>query len=220
MKTMTTKNNAAMVKMMNKKSIMGKIKMLVLALVGVMALGFTSCSSNDDNDPTAPYVGQKATQLTAQPVLYITDSMLDVFDITYNADGESVLLTRENTELNATSPIKQRAYKGKRATYTSFPASVKATAKMKVKDGIDLKTMGKTDILLAFDLDAKNNSVNSASWDKLVINPSLTFSSITWSKRTDEAIARQLKQNTSTIEASFASAASAVATFQNRVAAE
>lgn len=220
MKTMTTKNNAAMVKMMNKKSIMGKIKMLVLALVGVMALGFTSCSSNDDDDPTAPYVGQKATQLTAQPVLYITDSMLDVFDITYNADGESVLLTRDNTELNATSIIKQRAYKGKRSTYTSFPASVKATAKMKVKDGIDLKTMGKTELLLAFDLDAKNNSANGATWDQCVISPRLVSTGVTWSRGTDESIANLLKRNTSTIEASFASAASVVATFQNRVVAE
>lgn len=220
MKTMTTKNDTAMVKMMNKKSIMGKMKMLVLALVGVMALGFTSCSSNSDDDPTAPYVAPKATQLTAQPVLYITDSMLDVFDITYNADGESVLLTRENTELNATSPIKQRAYKGKRATYTSFPASVKATAKMKVKDGIDLKTVGKTELLLAFDLDAKNNSANGATWDQCVIAPRLTSTGVIWSRGSDETIANLLKRNTSTMEASFASAASVVATFQNRVVAE
>ncbi len=108
----------------------------------VAGLAFTSCSSSDDDD-TKPTTG--ATEAYLTPNVLVAEDMFDYFDVTCAIDGETIVLTKDNTQsVDKTVekiPFKLRQYTGAKKTYKKFPAEMKIVQTVKVKAGVDLKTI-------------------------------------------------------------------------------
>lgn len=173
MRTIATNNNVTAVKVNNSKSIMSKMRVLMLAVMAMLALGFASCSSSDDDTPGSG--GSKATQVEATPVVYIAEEMLQYFDITYKANGETVQITKENTKATTVGDdeIKYNVlqYTGNSTKLTSFPSSTEASATVTLKDGVDLsKLEGKITYTLGVYVLAKNNAGKAINIGKMNIN--------------------------------------------------
>lgn len=110
MKTMTTTtiNNASKVKVTNKQSVMSKIKVLMMALAAMMALGFASCSSNDDggsNNIGPSVVGEAKVQAVEAKLDYqISPDMEKLATVTvswYDENGEL-----QTKDMKASEPLK------------------------------------------------------------------------------------------------------------------
>ena len=127
---------------------------------------FTSCNDNDDDDDiTKPDEQTEATTATAQGVLYFTDSMLGIYDITYAVDGDTVVVTEENSDTTSydmgLGVYKVRKYVAPQKAYKIFPATMKITAEAKVKAGKSLETAGTFDYFFVLDKVITNDKGNA-----------------------------------------------------------
>lgn len=114
MKTMTTTSNATGTKVMNKQGILGKMKVLVLALLATMTLGFASCSSDDDSNGPAQPTAAKVENVQLHLEVSENSDMLDVNQYViqwYDADGnlQEKTLTHEDSELKLNFTYKPTA---------------------------------------------------------------------------------------------------------------
>ena len=145
-----------------KQNIMNKKSFSLLAGMAMVVAGFAfaSCSSNDDDikNPTV-----NATEAYARPVIIVTDNMLDVYDVTYTIDGNTVTVTKDNTVAIGDTTVDKttysmRKYVGAAKTYTQFPSYPTFVEHIKVKDGIDLRTTDKISLVRYAYYDYTNNS--------------------------------------------------------------
>ncbi len=145
-----------------KQNIMNKKSFSLLAGMAMVVAGFAfaSCSSNDDDikNPTV-----NATEAYARPVIIVTDNMLDVYDVTYTIDGNTVTVTKDNTvaigdTTVAKTTYSMRKYVGAAKTYTQFPSYPTFVEHIKVKDGKDLRTVDKISLVRYAYYDYTNNS--------------------------------------------------------------
>ena len=151
---------------MNRKA----ISLFIGAAMAVTGVAFTSCGGDDDVTPLKP-VEKVAKTATAQPVIYFAEDMLDIYDLTCTVDGETVTLTRDNTENSVyKDPIlplqySVRKYTSAQKTFTTFPATMEVTAQAKVKEGVDLRAVGEFDY--CFTLDNVLSNDNDNSWSQI-----------------------------------------------------
>ncbi len=145
-----------------KQNIMNKKSFSLLAGMAMVVAGFAfaSCSSNDDDikNPTV-----NATEAYARPVIIVSDKMLDVYDVTCNIDGNTVTVTKDNTVAIGDTIVDKttysmRKYVGAAKTYTQFPSYPTFVEHIKVKDGMDLRTVDKTSLVRYAYYDYTNNS--------------------------------------------------------------
>lgn len=175
MRTIATNNNVTAVKVMNSKSIMSKMRVLMLAVMAMLALGFASCSSSDDDNDVPGGGGSKATQMEVTPEVYIADDMLQYFDITYKYNGETVQLTKANTQATTVTvngiSYDVLKYTGNSSKLTSFPATTEASASVTLKDGVDLtKVDAKVKYTLGIKMLTKNNAGSTLNIDQTSIS--------------------------------------------------
>ena len=113
---MTTKNNATGTKVMNKQSVLGKMKVLVLALLATMTLGFASCSSDDDSNGPAQPAAAKVENVQLQLKISESPDMLELVQYTvqwYDAKGDlqEKTLTDKDNEIDLTINYESTATK-------------------------------------------------------------------------------------------------------------
>lgn len=137
---------------------------MVLMIAGVT---LTSCSDDDNNNSTS-----KATKATAQPVVYITDDMLTLYDVTCTVDGKTVTLTKDNTVATSQQKIgvytynyDLREYKIPATTYTKFPSSMEVTTSAKVKSNVNLQEVDKFNFCLCLSMNLTND--NDSKWSSV-----------------------------------------------------
>ncbi len=127
---------------------------------------FASCNDDDGNEDFKPEEQTEAKTATAQAVLYFTDSMLGIYDITCAVDGDTVIVTAENSDTTSYDGMvgvyKVRKYVAPQKAYKIFPATMKIVANAKVKTGKNLETAGEFDYF--FVLDKKLANDNGSAW--------------------------------------------------------
>ena len=131
------------------------------AAIVASALSLASCNKDDDpKEPTEKPVEAKTA--TAQVSVYFAEDMLRIYDVTCTVDGNTVALTTENTDTLSEDMgyevVKVRKFTTDAKTYESFPASLKVTAQAKVKEGMDLKTVGEFDFYFKMDKTLSNDA--------------------------------------------------------------
>ncbi len=144
-----------------------KLFSLLAGMTMVFAgLTLASCGGDDDNNGNEgglQPVG-KATEAYATPVVIVSDNMLDIYDATCTINGQSVTLTRDNTVLFDTTSngyaYSVRKYVGATKTYNQFPAQLNIVEHLKLKDGVDVKTASKFDMVINAKFVYTNNNVN------------------------------------------------------------
>lgn len=133
---------------------------LIAMAMTVAGISLTSCGSDDNGDGGNK---SKATTASAQPEVCIRSEMFDYFDITCTIDGETVTLTRDNTYDTSYTPYTDktkydvRMYKVSAKQYTTFPAKMTVSLTSKVKEGVDIRSIGKLTYLLYVDIAATND---------------------------------------------------------------
>lgn len=133
---------------------------LIAMAMTVAGVSLTSCGNDDNGDGGNK---SKATTASAQPEVCIRSEMFDYFDITCTIDGETVTLTKDNTYDTSYSPYTDntkydvRMYKVSAKQYTTFPAKMTVSLTSKVKEGVDIRSIGKLTYLLYVDIAATND---------------------------------------------------------------
>lgn len=194
------------------------ISLFMGAAMAVTGVIFTSCGGDDDGYDIKP-ADKVAKIAAAQPVIYFAEDMLDIYDITCTVDGETVTLTKNNTENSTyTDPIMKTQtpvlkYTSAQKTFATFPATMNVTAQAKVKAGVNLKTVGEFDY--CFTLDNVLSNDNNNSWSQ--INNTCKFSyteGLDFSEADDDDPLLIEKQNVvRTAKVTFTNAANVTVTY-------
>ena len=133
----------------------------------VAGLTLASCSNNDDEKE------QSTNTATSTPLVYCSEAMMAYFDVTCTIDGKAVTLTKDNTEAveqtlydSNDDPMyfKMRCYKGETKKHTSFPSTSTIVENVKVKSGVDLKTIERLDQFVMY-IRIDTDNTNNNTWD-------------------------------------------------------
>ncbi len=163
---------------MNKKI----FSILIAMAMVVVGLSLTSCG-DDDEDVVKP--SNKATEAYLTPTVYISEAMMDYFDATCTIDGQTVTLTRDNTEADNMTVegilFNIRKYKGATKTYKGFPSSLVVVQNVKPKAGVVLKDISRLDqfVMYTHVNFANNNTTNyvDGEWNTITGKLASTFQS-------------------------------------------
>lgn len=134
-----------------------KIKLLTVLVAIVAIFSGAVLTSCGNDEPASP----RAKTTTAEPSVYFVGSMLDLFDITCTINGQTTVLTRDNTTKVTHSLRTLRQYKLSTITYSKFPASCKASITCKLKDGVDLSSLFRSDYCLYAHMTYGNDNNNT-----------------------------------------------------------
>ena len=114
-----------------------KIKMMTLAALFCCAMSstmFTACGSDDDDDDKVQVDDKKPVAAIAEYKFYVSDEMLAMLDMTVEYYDENCeLQTKKLTQKEWVKKFRAAKY-----PVTSYGARLKA----KIKDGIDINTIG------------------------------------------------------------------------------
>lgn len=191
-----------------------KIYSLLIAMTMIVA-GITLTSCGDDGDDLTP--AGKATEAYLTHTVYVSESMMDYFDATCTIDGQTITLTKDNTETEnmtiAGTVFNLRKYTFAKKTYKSFPSTLNIVQDVKVKQGVNLKEVTRLDkfamyIHVNF---ANNNTTNYADGEWKTIKgdfESVFQSGVHFDQMSDEMLKRyQNPTLTTTINMSSANEA-------------
>ena len=188
---------------------------VMVAVAMFSATAITSCNK-DDNEYVAPSSKtSQATEVYSEPDVYVTDNMLQDFDIVATIDGEKVQLTTANTVPTSyaqkydyfsdgsyerqTKSYPVRKFTTGKKTFKNFPASQKISVTATVKNGVDLaKKYGNNtyDYCLFAQFERSNNGVGFSG----SISPkAIHFRTVKW----DDSTVAKYKSKTYTATITF-----------------
>lgn len=197
-----------------------KIFSLLMAMAMVVA-GVTLTSCSDDENEVKP--SGKATEAYLTTTVYVAEPMLEYYDATCTVDGQTVTLTKDNTVAEDKTIdgllFNLRKYTFAVKTYKSFPSTLNIEQSVKVKSGVDLKTIDRLDQFAMYTyVDfGNNNTTNYADgeWKTITGQYGNVFKKgVRFSEMTDEGRSYyQQPTLTTTITLSAADAANINAKF-------
>lgn len=142
-----------------------KIYSFLIAMAMVVA-GITLTSCGDDDNNLTP--SGKATEAYLTTTVYVAEPMLEYYDATCTIDGQTITLTKDNTEAENMTvgelSFNLRKYTFAKKTYKSFPSTLNIVQSVKVKTGVDLKNIERLDQFAMYThvSFANNNTTNYA----------------------------------------------------------
>ncbi len=172
----------------------------------VAGVALTACGSDDEPSTKK----SSATEVTAQPVVYVSDDVLAKYDVVCEFNGQQVTITADNTQpATYTSPSESfvykdlRKYTGTVTKLTSFPATATAKGTCKLKAGLSLDNFEKIDYTFGVLFEVGNNNDNF--WKEKTIAQGPVHSNFVVSKLNDK-VRQWLTEGEITAVASFENA--------------